>query len=511
MRTKYHAFINRNLCHLGLALAALGGLQVAHAQNPANYGSFVTSGGIQVWTGPGPVVTKPPTGVNWSRVFQQSAGAATDVIVKDTGAVALRNGASVALTASRLVTGANILAATRALAGGPVGLALLVGIPAFQLWVNQNNTRMGSGVGDKPFEVLDTQRTCVMPPDKLQGYPAWVQSYAQTYIDVGGQGYALTKYENNVCIYGVRLIYPRNNVDMFIEYWSAAVTEGVWVPASMDDIAPYLEPRPVTPAYLPALLDSGAKVNSTPNGITGPTTAPAEPPVKNTTQVPTPPVSTTTTYRPGNPSGLAPNAPTVTSETTGSTPTTVNGKPVNQPNKTVTESTYDPDTNRTSDTTTTTHTPIRVEETTSNTTNITYNTNTATATTTSTTTTTVINNTTNNVINNTTTGGDVKPSEEATDPCKQNPDALMCAKPDLDTPDGEIPKVSKTVTYTEESIFGSGSCPADKIVTLHTGQSLKVWDFAKTCEVINTGVAPIFLLAAAYSAFLILALGKADI
>lgn len=104
-----------------------------------------------------------------------------------------------------------------------------------------------------------------------------------------------------------------------------------------------------------------------------------------------------------------------------------------------------------------------------------------------------------------------KPQEEKSDFCVEHPDVLACATPELDTPEGEIPKVTKDITYQEESIWGSGSCPADKIMTTHNGQTLKVWDFAKTCEMINWAVGPIVLVIGAYTAFIILALGKSDL
>lgn len=104
-----------------------------------------------------------------------------------------------------------------------------------------------------------------------------------------------------------------------------------------------------------------------------------------------------------------------------------------------------------------------------------------------------------------------KPPEEKSDFCKENPGVLACAKPELDIPEDEIPKTTKDISYQEESIWGSGSCPADKIMTTHNGQTLKVWDFAKTCEMINWAVGPIVLVIGAYTAFIILALGKSDL
>lgn len=68
------------------------------------------------------------------------------------------------------------------------------------------------------------------------------------------------------------------------------------------------------------------------------------------------------------------------------------------------------------------------------------------------------------------------------DLCEKYPEILACAKPDLDTPEGEIPKSEKTITYEEENLFGEGSCPSDLMYTMSNGQSLKVWDWQYACQ-----------------------------
>ncbi|MFT3717221.1 IgG-binding virulence factor TspB family protein [Pseudorhodoferax sp.] len=67
--------------------------------------------------------------------------------------------------------------------------------------------------------------------------------------------------------------------------------------------------------------------------------------------------------------------------------------------------------------------------------------------------------------------------------CDLYPDILACAKPDLDTPEGEIPRGEKQITYSEENLFGEGSCPADVYASLATiGQTVKVWDWQAACQ-----------------------------
>jgi hypothetical protein len=87
--------------------------------------------------------------------------------------------------------------------------------------------------------------------------------------------------------------------------------------------------------------------------------------------------------------------------------------------------------------------------------------------------------------------------------CEKSPDILACAKPELDVPDGEIPKERREVSYEEENIFGSGACPADKVISLR-GQTLKAWDWQMSCGYLTGTVRPIVLVLAALAALVIL-------
>ena len=85
--------------------------------------------------------------------------------------------------------------------------------------------------------------------------------------------------------------------------------------------------------------------------------------------------------------------------------------------------------------------------------------------------------------------------------------SLTCA--DLDTPDGEIPKATASVTYQVEDTFGSGSCPADVYGTIN-GQSIKLYDYAQTCSYVSMYVRPMLLVLCALGALFIVMPGKAD-
>ncbi|MNV69783.1 hypothetical protein D3C71_1627090 [compost metagenome] len=83
---------------------------------------------------------------------------------------------------------------------------------------------------------------------------------------------------------------------------------------------------------------------------------------------------------------------------------------------------------------------------------------------------------------------------------------MGCA--DLDTPTGEIPRETKTITYAEESVFGGGSCPSDKQWSSGTtGHSYKLVDWTTLCGFALPARALVILLAI-FAAFLIVMPGK---
>ena len=121
--------------------------------------------------------------------------------------------------------------------------------------------------------------------------------------------------------------------------------------------------------------------------------------------------------------------------------------------------------------------------------------------------TTIITNSSSTIISTSTSTVTPAPAdkEDPKNPCDQNPDAAGCQK--LDVPAGEIPKSTREITYAPESHFGGGSCPTDKFVTLYTGQTLKVWDWAGACDKINAWFRPLLLTLAALGALFIVAPG----
>lgn len=100
--------------------------------------------------------------------------------------------------------------------------------------------------------------------------------------------------------------------------------------------------------------------------------------------------------------------------------------------------------------------------------------------------------------------------EKQPDLCEKNPDILACSKPELDTPDSEIPKTTRDVSLIEENPFSGGSCPADVYFAPNGLQQLKVWDWNQACGYITSYVQPILIICCTFAAFMILIPGRTE-
>lgn len=98
-------------------------------------------------------------------------------------------------------------------------------------------------------------------------------------------------------------------------------------------------------------------------------------------------------------------------------------------------------------------------------------------------------------------------TQEKPDLCEKYPDILACSKPELDTPEGEIPKTQKELTYQEEDSFGGGTCPPDVFGSIG-GQQYKLYDWQQTCGVVQNYLRPLILLLGAMGALFILIPGR---
>lgn len=88
---------------------------------------------------------------------------------------------------------------------------------------------------------------------------------------------------------------------------------------------------------------------------------------------------------------------------------------------------------------------------------------------------------------------------EKSDLCADHPDILACQKVDLDTPEGEIPKTTKQITYAPESVLGGGSCPPP--LPMAYGEVL---DYSSTCDNLVTWVRPMVIAIAGWIAIVII-------
>lgn len=100
-----------------------------------------------------------------------------------------------------------------------------------------------------------------------------------------------------------------------------------------------------------------------------------------------------------------------------------------------------------------------------------------------------------------------EPQKEDRDFCEKNPDVLACAE--ADTPEQETPKGELNISYEYVDIFGNGSCPSDSYLNTH-GQSLKVWDWAATCQNVQSYFRPILIACCAFAAFVIVSAGAKE-
>jgi len=105
-----------------------------------------------------------------------------------------------------------------------------------------------------------------------------------------------------------------------------------------------------------------------------------------------------------------------------------------------------------------------------------------------------------------TSGSPAGDKPEQFDLCKEHPDILACQKIDFDTPDGEIPKENRQITYAPENVLGGGSCPPPR--DLAYGRQ---FSYATTCDALTTYVRPMVIAIAGWMAIVIIfSIGKPE-
>lgn len=126
-------------------------------------------------------------------------------------------------------------------------------------------------------------------------------------------------------------------------------------------------------------------------------------------------------------------------------------------------------------------------------------------------TTVTVDNSTGAISNSeTTTSTPPPPTPPAPTPEKCPPGSVDLNCSTLDTPEGEIPKVTKDVTYQAESMFSGGACPADLVVPQRTTGRPVLLSYTPTCNALATYVKPIIIAIALFMAYLIILPGRND-
>lgn len=95
---------------------------------------------------------------------------------------------------------------------------------------------------------------------------------------------------------------------------------------------------------------------------------------------------------------------------------------------------------------------------------------------------------------------EVKSPEESQDQCAKYPDTVGCSE--LDSPETQVPKSTKNLSYTPEDLgLGGGSCPAP--IPFTTSRGSWAIDLAPYCSAVTSYVRPMVILVAMFLAYLI--------
>ena len=267
---------------------------IANAQATAAYDLFIARATGQ-WAAS--TVAFTSTGAAFASggapAFAASTFSAGGTAISTAGKIAVGAGEA-AIVVKGVATGANIFAAAKLLVMGGtgvvgIGLTALTMAPAVVDYFNTPQSRLGlPSVRDsaKPFEQL-ADKPCASSctfyrAAYLDSYTGWTNSAssacsaAMALADTAavGSDYLIPHYGAfqpggpTSCRF-----YTKDGRERDASIQSkVSTTEQAWVPASMDDISPYMDApdKVVTGDQFKALLDAGVKVQADPKVITGP-------------------------------------------------------------------------------------------------------------------------------------------------------------------------------------------------------------------------------------------------
>lgn len=467
--TKRHAFISRNALRGLAAVVALGCFQVAQAQqtitrSPLLDGwdivrSNASTATIVVPANTPPGEFLPARGGNI--VIGQPSGAL--VVQGKVNAPVLANNKSLPIDVEAKVIKPS---AAKAVAKFAVKLAapIQVGMALYDLFEELNVDHEYNPLTKRnDFMTVDPLQSCTSNAQSWTDPSAWCRSYN---ADSRYTGTVIVKEGPPQCTYQLKCTVFYSPTPSYSPVFAATpVNNPQKTPITELELAKKMEDKtnwPVPKTWADSVVEAlrnGETVDTETPKVTGPASVPGE---KTTT-------TESTRVKPGT---TTPAAPGEASD------------------------------------------PATKVTTTTASTSVTYNDNKITTTNITNTTT----NITNNITNQTTTEGtktsetqdkdDVsKPEEEKPDFCEKNPDVIACQKIDFDTPEDEIPRTTKELTYSVEDSWGGGTCPADIYGNVGR-QNLKLYDWQKTCSVVTTYLRPLILLLGAMGALFILIPGR---
>lgn len=489
-----------------VCLALLGCVIPAGAEAPPGWQNrYSAVGGTEVWTMPSGPITSPT-----EATFVAAAGGgftATSLI-----APVLADGRAVALTVYRAVTGSALLAAGSRLLGTPAGMVasaagvayLLAKSPSFAAWIagdNGQNVRIGpSGLLEKKAPdlpgtyqmtstfghacsgtVLSEVMNCSVAGLTVQG--DWVVGVGYQQVPVHWQGGSCQTQSVMVEWQTVGNFVASELRCTLLQ----AGGSGGWLPASMNDIAPYMTTRPPPASYPTEILTAGEKIEASALNILNPALLPEAPIFSRTIQYPKQVDHTATTVAAGNPFNLPDNTPVqeVSTESimTGPGSITATGgaslgydmlapAPISLPvDKTITR-TFNPATNSTTSTTTTSPHGAVVTQTYVPTTTMTSTPTTSTVSKSVSKTTITVDSVTGQPVTNTETTVEtapVAPPVAVPTDCEKFPSHIGCAEFGQPPSAEVLAKTSVPVSITSVAFAGSSSCPSPLTFSAMTG------------------------------------------
>lgn len=300
------------------------------------------------------------------------------------------------------ISAGDIAGAIGGIVGGPLGVACALACPALVDWLTSGGARINDKTG--ALEKNCTKACNRYTVSMVDGFWGDTQSaacqmhaaYLQTFdyqtrnFEGNGGGYCTGEFKAT----GATL-WEKN---MWTLYAEPRTENGSnWYPASMNDILPYMSPRP-DPKIIGELLKNGADIPLPKTGgtVTGPSVI--DGPSKTTTNPDGSRTVETTKYNFSRSGNTVTNTSNVTTTTTYNIDNSVRNTTTVTTTPTDTTAPKDPNEGK----------------------------------------------------------GEEKETE---DPCKANPDRIGCMEQDV--PEGEIPRSQKEITFAPEDVLGTGACPAD--------------------------------------------------